>query len=558
MSEQIEIKEDKKPDPNDIIFLQGTIGNVFSNLATYQQKKKTPFLSFPIRSNDNKDLTVKAWQGLALFLRDKINPSDRIMVTVENKTQTDQYGTFYNLRSWSNIQINEILIYEGDKSYKQELEKIEQNTIDKIQKAKEGADELNGLDLQKQIDMMAIICILLNWGTKCPYDFISKNLPNINQDYFMELYIILHRQEELFEQGAQCFTLNKLEYKAESLTALQDKYKQLSQKDFTLLITKDDYLAKFNEHELQKTVVVETEKKTRKPRKKKEESVTSTPAPAPESNTTPKIVEPTEDELIAEAEAFETDQLPEAKEKETERKNYEFPADYEPEKDRRVTVFEGKPGVQNAIVRHSLVDPYEFLESLKDPVLAVSFVKDKYVGKYKPTNIEYAWFAAQCYYKMMNPLFDAFLVKNSDTTPAYLVVSKTFHLKKQRLIDPKAKLRAGIIIIDNTTGEPKEVEGTYYNKRKYTFDGAWAELVDGDGNRKYISLRLDSFKPSYADNQNGKTPWATKPEVMLRKDAIKAVLSEAYPEELGDLYTATELVNAKPELRNLLPKEFEE
>ena len=99
-------------------------------------------------------------------------------------------------------------------------------------------------------------------------------------------------------------------------------------------------------------------------------------------------------------------------------------------------------------------------------------------------------------------------------------------------------LKAGIIV--ERSGEIIDIQGSF----KLSTDkllGGWAEVYRKDRSHSYISrVSLDEYDKK-------QSIWNSKKTTMIRKTAIVQALREAFPSQLGALYTAEEQEPIKPD-----------
>lgn len=140
-------------------------------------------------------------------------------------------------------------------------------------------------------------------------------------------------------------------------------------------------------------------------------------------------------------------------------------------------------------------------------------------------------FISICKYNQLNPfLNEAYLIKFG-TQPATMIVSKEAFFKRAEENDKYEGIQAGIIVIRN--GETVELEGSFYLETDKLV-GGWAKVYRSD--RKYPIVSTVQFK----EYDKGQSNWKEKPSTMISKVAKVQALREAFPTQLGALYTAEE------------------
>ena len=168
-----------------------------------------------------------------------------------------------------------------------------------------------------------------------------------------------------------------------------------------------------------------------------------------------------------------------------------------------------------------------------EPVkLSGSIVKQYLVrGNADVTEQELVMFINLCKYQKLNPfLNEAYLVKFKGA-PAQIITSKEAFMKRAEANEHYAGFEAGIIVERN--GEIVDIEGAI----KLPSDkliGGWARVFRDD--RKVpikVRISLDEFS-------KGQATWKQMPLNMIRKTAIVNAMREAFPGNLGNMYTEEE------------------
>lgn len=136
-----------------------------------------------------------------------------------------------------------------------------------------------------------------------------------------------------------------------------------------------------------------------------------------------------------------------------------------------------------------------------------------------------------CKYNQLNPfLNEAFLVKYGNY-PATMVVSKEALMKRADSDPNYDGMRGGIIV--QRGNEVLELEGTFYLATDKLV-GGWAEVYRKDRKYPYVA------KITMAEYNSGKSLWKEKPSTMISKVAKVQALREAFPNQLGALYSQEE------------------
>lgn len=144
---------------------------------------------------------------------------------------------------------------------------------------------------------------------------------------------------------------------------------------------------------------------------------------------------------------------------------------------------------------------------------------------------EVVMFINLCKYQKLNPfLNEAYLVKFKGS-PAQIITSKEAYMKKAERNEDYEGFKAGLIVQRNS--EVVEIEGSFALKTD-TVLGGWAEVYKKNRKYPYVAkVNLDEYN-------KGQSTWTQKPKTMIRKTAIVQALREAFPEDLGALYTEEE------------------
>lgn len=154
-------------------------------------------------------------------------------------------------------------------------------------------------------------------------------------------------------------------------------------------------------------------------------------------------------------------------------------------------------------------------------------------GEGDVTDTELLTFISICKYNGLNPfLNEAYLVKfKGANTTAQMIVSKEALMKRAESSENFEGLRAGIIV--QRGDDILELEGTFKLKND-TLLGGWAEVLRKDRRTPYkMTVSMDDYN-------KGQSIWKDKSSTMIRKTAIVQALREAFPSQLGAMYTAEE------------------
>lgn len=133
-----------------------------------------------------------------------------------------------------------------------------------------------------------------------------------------------------------------------------------------------------------------------------------------------------------------------------------------------------------------------------------------------------------CKYQKLNPfLNEAYLIKFG-SQPAQIIVSKEAFMKRAEANPNYKGFRAGIIVARNN--ELVEIEGAVKLPNDVLI-GGWCEVFRKDRDMPLVAkISMDEFS-------KGQATWKQMPLNMIRKSAIVNALREAFPENLGAMYT---------------------
>lgn len=140
-------------------------------------------------------------------------------------------------------------------------------------------------------------------------------------------------------------------------------------------------------------------------------------------------------------------------------------------------------------------------------------------------------FISICKYNQLNPFMnEAYLVKFG-ATPAQMIVSKEAFMKRAEAEPNYEGFQAGVLVLRGK--ELVKEEGCFLLPTDELV-GGWAEVYRAD--RKFPVISRVTLK-EYDKKQSS---WNEKPSTMIRKVAIVQALREAFPTQLGAMYTAEE------------------
>ena len=154
-------------------------------------------------------------------------------------------------------------------------------------------------------------------------------------------------------------------------------------------------------------------------------------------------------------------------------------------------------------------------------------------GNGNVTDQDLVQFISICKYNQLNPfLNEAYLVKFGDK-PAQMIVSKEALMKRAEGCEEYRGYQAGVIVLRN--GEQVELEGTFYLPGDHLV-GGWAKVYRSDRDHPAVSkVRLEEYDKKQSS-------WNSMKGTMISKVAKVQALREAFPAQLGALYTQEESV----------------
>ena len=173
-----------------------------------------------------------------------------------------------------------------------------------------------------------------------------------------------------------------------------------------------------------------------------------------------------------------------------------------------------------------------FITNGEEVKLTGSIVKNYLTrGNDNVSDQEVVMFINLCKYQKLNPfLNEAYLVKFKGS-PAQIITSKEAFMKRAQRAENYDGQKAGIIVERN--GEIVELEGCFSLSTDKLL-GGWCDVYLKDKKHPVTSkINLEEFS-------KGQATWKQMPKNMIRKTAIVQALREAFPEDLGALYTEEE------------------
>lgn len=192
----------------------------------------------------------------------------------------------------------------------------------------------------------------------------------------------------------------------------------------------------------------------------------------------------------------------------------------------------------------------------QDVTLSYNIVRNYLTkGNGQVTDADIVQFISVCKFNQLNPfLNEAYLVKFG-ATPAQMIVSKEALMKRAEACDKFEGIQSGIII--RRDGKIEEIEGCFYDDKDELI-GGWAKVYRSD--RKYPIVS----KVRLSEYDKKQSIWNEKKSTMISKVAKVQALREAFPAQLGAMYTQEEtnvpftdyeeVTNVKKETVNLIPE----
>lgn len=165
--------------------------------------------------------------------------------------------------------------------------------------------------------------------------------------------------------------------------------------------------------------------------------------------------------------------------------------------------------------------------------------------KDRVTTQEVVMFINMCKFNGLNPwLKEAYCIKYG-SEPATLVTSKDAFMKRAESNDMYDGYDAGLIIYDEENNDLIYRKGSMLLKNE-VLAGGWAEVYRKDRSHPYrAEVSFDEYAGKKKDGTLN-SQWGKKPATMIRKVALTQALREAFPRNLGNLFTAEEQGTDEP------------
>lgn len=156
-------------------------------------------------------------------------------------------------------------------------------------------------------------------------------------------------------------------------------------------------------------------------------------------------------------------------------------------------------------------------------------------GNAEVTDAEIVQFMSICSFNKLNPfLNEAYLIKFQGKNPtAQMIVSKEALFKRAENCEAYRGFQAGIIV--QRGNEILELEGTFTLAGDKLL-GGWAKVYRSDRDYPVVA------KVNLAEYDKRQSIWVDKQGTMISKVAKVQAMREAFPQQLGALYTAEEQV----------------
>ena len=152
-------------------------------------------------------------------------------------------------------------------------------------------------------------------------------------------------------------------------------------------------------------------------------------------------------------------------------------------------------------------------------------------GNSKATEQDIIMFMSLCKFNKLNPfLNEAYLVKYG-SQPAQMITSKEAYFKRAEENPSYKGIRSGIIVMRKN--QIQEVEGCFQAPGDLLL-GGWAEVYRADRDYPVVA------KVNLSEYDKKQSVWNEKKSTMIAKIAKVQALREAFPSQLGAMYTAEE------------------
>ena len=165
---------------------------------------------------------------------------------------------------------------------------------------------------------------------------------------------------------------------------------------------------------------------------------------------------------------------------------------------------------------------------------------------------------ALCKGRNLNPFANEVYIvayKTKSGTDFSLIVSKEAFMKRAERSDGYDGFEAGIIVMRN--GEMVEIEGALKLPDDVLI-GGWASVYRKDRSHRY-KVTVDFSEYVKLDKYgHPRSTWKSMPGTMIRKTALVQALREAFPDELGNMYTDVDGGQEFDQVKDVTPQETQE
>ncbi|HEQ4443782.1 TPA: phage recombination protein Bet [Streptococcus pyogenes] len=165
---------------------------------------------------------------------------------------------------------------------------------------------------------------------------------------------------------------------------------------------------------------------------------------------------------------------------------------------------------------------------------------------------------ALCKGRNLNPFANEVYIvayKNNSGTDFSLIVSKEAFMKRAERCEGYDGFEAGITVMRN--GEMVEIEGSLKLPDDVLI-GGWAIVYRKDRSHRY-KVTVDFNEYVKLDKYgNPRSTWKSMPGTMIRKTALVQILREAFPDELGNMYTDIDGGDTFDAIKDVTPQETQE
>ena len=171
--------------------------------------------------------------------------------------------------------------------------------------------------------------------------------------------------------------------------------------------------------------------------------------------------------------------------------------------------------------------------------LSPSLVRQYLVnGNAAVTDQEVMMFISLCKFQRLNPfLREAYLIKYGQQ-PASIVTGKEAFMKRAMRSPQYEGIEAGVVVLLENGLMDNRVGTIVLENEKLL--GGWAKVyVKGWKVPMMMTVNFDEYVGRKSNGEVNQQ-WSTKPASMIRKVAIVQALREAFPEDLGGMYTPEE------------------